>query len=170
MRADWDGKAGTENWTEFVLEGLSTSRLTGIIPADVSEFCNGYEAGNAENRTQFWLMLISAIAKEESNFDPNCVFEEPPPLHQKSIGLMQLSLTDGAYGCDFPTEDSIKEPRRNLLCAVKILDRLVTRDGRIGGDALHRTAGAAAYWSTLRVPRPKRRDARSYIISRTSAL
>jgi hypothetical protein len=170
MHADWDDEPQASEWTDIVLEGLRSSELTRAVPIDVADFWRGYEGADVDDRTQFWLMLISAIAREESSFDPGCVYEEPPPLSQKSIGLMQLSLTDRTYGCDFPTEESIKEPRRNLLCAIKIIDGLISRDGRIGGDPAHRTAGAAAYWSTLRAPRPGKRDSRSYVISRTSSL
>jgi hypothetical protein len=170
MRADWDGHPGGQDWSSYVLTGLAGSRLPGFVPVDVGEFWPGYEAANAAGRQQFWLMLISAIAKEESNFDPNCEYDEPPPLNQKSLGLMQLSLTDTRYGCDFPDEASVKDPRRNLSCAVRIMDRLIVRDQRIGGDGAHRKSGAAAYWSTLRVPKPGRRDPRTYIIGRTRTL
>jgi hypothetical protein len=170
MKADWDKHQHGAEWTGFVVAALKTSTLIQAAPADGATFWKGYAVANEAGREQFWLMLISAIAKEESNFDPNCVFEEPPPLDQKSIGLMQLSTTDKAYGCNFPDENSVKDPERNLSCAVRILDRLVNRDGRIGGDEAHRRKGAAAYWSTLRVPKPGKRDARSYVIGRTSVL
>jgi Transglycosylase SLT domain len=154
-----------------VLDALDASQLAACDPVDVASFWQGYLAANVADRRQFWLMLISAVARMESNFDPDCVYEEPPPLNQKSIGLMQLSLTDTAYGCEFPDEESIKDPKRNLSCAVRILERLVVRDGRIGGDSANRTNGGAAYWSTLRTAnRGSKRDPRAYVISRTSVL
>lgn len=170
MKADWDKHQNGPEWTEFVAAALKGSALTKAEPVDSASFWQGYVVADEAERAQFWLMLISAVAKQESNFDPNCVFEEPPPLNQKSIGLMQLSTTDTVYGCDFPDEDSVKDPQRNLSCAVRILDRLVNRDGRIGGDHMNRNKGAAAYWSTLRVPKPGKRDARQYVIDRTSSL
>jgi len=170
MRADWDGHPNGREWSSHVEMALGISQLPGFVPADVQQFWSGYEAADPAGRQEFWLMLISAIAKEESNFDPNCEYDEPPPLNQKSLGLMQLSYTDRSYGCDFPDEQSVKDPRRNLTCAVRIMNRLILRDQRIGGDGAHRTAGAAAYWSTLRVPRPGKRDPRAYVISRTSVL
>lgn len=170
MKADWDKHAHGAEWTGFVLAALKASNLTKAEPADSATFWAGYAAADEDGREQFWLMLISAVAKEESNFDPNCVFEEPAPLNQKSIGLMQLSTTDTAYGCDFPDEDAVKDPNRNLSCAVRILDRLVNRDRRIGGDDDHPKKGGAAYWSTLRTAKPGKRDARKYVIDRTSVL
>lgn len=170
MKADWDQHAGSAGWSDFVLDAVRASTLEQAQPADSAAFWAGYAAADAQGRQQFWLMLISAIAKMESNFDPNTVYGEPPPLNQNSIGLMQLSKTDTSYGCDFPTEESIKNPKRNLSCAVRILDRLIHRDDRIGGDKDHRKKGGAAYWSTLRVPKPGKRDARAYVISRTSVL
>ena len=170
MKADWDGHHGAEKWTGYVEEGLDGSALPSIMPADASDFWSGYERADEAGRRQFWLMLISAVAKEESSFDPNCVYHEPPPLDEDSLGLMQLSVGDKSYGCDFPDEAAVKDPRRNLLCAVRIIDELVQRAGRIGGDVAHRKAGAAAYWSTLRVPAPGERDARGYVIGRTRAL
>lgn len=171
MKADWDGHKHGDEWTGFVLEAIDGSTLVAATPADVATFWVGYDQAADEGRKQFWLLLISAVAKEESNFDPNCVYQEPPPLNQKSIGLMQLSTTDVAYGCQFPDEDAVKDPQRNLSCAVVILERLIKRDGRIGGDDEHRKKGGAAYWSTLRTPNPgAKRDPRKYVISRTSAL
>lgn len=170
MKADWDMNAQGADWTQFVLDALDTSTLAATNPVDSSTFWAGYASAPTEGRRRFWLMLISAVARMESALDPDCVFEEPPPLNQKSIGLMQLSFTDNSYGCNFPDEEAIKDPRRNLSCAVRILDQLVTRDGRIGGDRNHWAKGAAAYWSTLRVPSSGVRDPRKYIIGRTSAL
>jgi hypothetical protein len=170
MKADWDGHPGAETWTGFVAKGLDSSALTTIVPADVATFWPNYGGADDQGRRQFWTMLISAIAKEESGFDPNCVYHEPLPLNVDSLGLMQLSLGDNHYGCNFTDEASVKDPELNLLCAVRILDRLVRRDGRIGGDAQHHAAGAAAYWSTLRTPKPGKRDARAYIIARTRTL
>jgi hypothetical protein len=170
MKADWDGHQNGAEWTRFLLTALARSRLPTFEPEDIDVFWTRYSAADDAGRQQFWLMLISAVARKESDFDPNCVFREPPPLNQASIGLMQLSLTDNSYGCNFPDEKTIKDPARNLACAVRILERLVGRDNRIGGDATHRNKGAAAYWSTLRVPKPGKRDAREYVIGRTSAL
>lgn len=170
MKADWDKHANAAAWTGFVLEGLSASTLAAATTADSAEFWPGYAAADDADRQQFWLMLISAVVKEESDFDPNCVFEKPPPLSQKSIGPMQLSRSDTSYGCDFPDENAVKDPRRNLMCAVRVLDRLVNRDGRIGGDQAHLKKGGAAYWSTLRIAKPGKRDARGYVIGRTRAL
>lgn len=170
MKADWDGHAHGVEWTDFVVTALAASTLTRAEPEDCATFWTGYADADEAGRKQFWLMLISAIAREESNFDPNCEYQEPPPLNQKSLGLMQLSTTDTAYGCDFPDEEAVKDPQKNLSCAVRIFARLVNRDGRIGGDADHRKEGAARYWSTLRVPAPGKRDARTHVIAKTSVL
>jgi hypothetical protein len=153
-----------------VVDELNRSGLWGQIPGDVADFWAGYADADEDGRRQFWLMLISAVARMESSFDPNCVYHEPPPLGVDSIGLMQLSLGDTVYGCAFTDEASVKDPEKNLRCSVKIIDRLVARDGRIGGDNDHRREGAAAYWSTLREPKPGKRDARAYVIKHTSAL
>lgn len=171
MKADWDGHQHGGEWTGFVLASLAGSTLLAATPVDAATFWAGYEDADEDGRMQFWLMLASAIAKQESNLDPNCVFQEPAPLNQKSIGLMQLSTTDVAYGCQFPNEESVKDPELNLSCAVRILEKLVRRDGRIGGEGGHRKKGAAAYWSTLRTPKAgAKRDPRKYVIGRTSAL
>jgi hypothetical protein len=170
MRADWDGKLHGGEWTAATVEALRASGLPDLVPADVAAFWPFYEGAEREARIQFWLMLVSAVARCESNFDPECVYEEPEPLNQKSIGLLQLSLTDRRYGCDFPDEESIKEAPRNLRGGVLIMDSLAGRAGRIGGDSAHRKSGLAAYWSTLRVPRPGHHDSRAYVISRTRSL
>jgi len=170
MKADWDGHRGAAQWTGYLVQALAASPLLLTVPADVSIFWVGYRTAAKDGREQFWVMFVSAIAKEESNFDPDCVFQEPFPLNQKSIGLMQLSLSDTSYSCEFLTDNDIKDPRKNLQCAVRIISKLVATAGRIGGDTAHRTSGAAAYWSTLRVANSGARDSRAYIISRTQSL
>lgn len=121
------------------------------------------------DREQVWITLISAIAKHESDFDPHGTFDEPPPLNERSIGLMQLSLSDAQdFHCDFATEAEIEDAHRNLDCAVRILVQLVPQDGVIGGGRQDYRRGAARYWSVLNVR--GNADARAFIVGQTRTL
>lgn len=143
------------------------SELARLVPADVAAFCPDYAAASPDGRAAFWRALIAAMVPPESARKTATAYWEGGTLQQFSIGLLQLSLTDAAgYGCSFRTEAEITDPEANLACGVRIVTARVRRSSRIGGDAAHPSAGAAAYWSTLRVTSP----ARAQIIAATSAL
>ncbi|MDR4306625.1 transglycosylase SLT domain-containing protein [Chelatococcus sambhunathii] len=143
------------------------SGLTALEPSDIEVFCPAYRRQGAEGRAAFWAGLLTAIARPESDYNTATTLWEGGTQQQFSIGLLQLSLSDeGGYRCGFRTEADITEPARNLACGEKILLKLVSRAGFIGGDTAHQTSAAAAYWSTLRSSSP----ARAEIIGKTRAL
>jgi len=170
--AAWDGEAGdAARWTRWLSEDLENHRsaLVDLIPADAAEFCETWPRLTRRGREQVWITLISAMAKHESDFDPRASFDEPPPLSERSIGLLQLSLSDAVeFRCDFTTEVQIEDARRNLDCAVQILATLVPRDGVVGGGSGRDRLGAAGYWSVLNMR--GHADARAFIVAQTTAL
>jgi len=170
--AVWDGETDDAAvWSQWLSEDLEThgAALIDLIPADAAKFCRTWPTLTRRGREQVWITLISAIAKYESDFDPHGSFDEPPPLSERSIGLMQLSLSDAKeFHCDFTTEAQIEDARRNLDCAVRILAELIPPDGVVGGDSGEDERGAAGYWSVLNVR--GHADARAFIIAQTTAL
>jgi hypothetical protein len=170
--AAWDGETDDAAlWTNWLSDDLETdgAALIDLIPADAAEFCTTWPKLTRRGRKQVWITLISAIAKHESDFDPHGSFEEPPPLSERSIGLMQLSLSDAEeFHCDFTTEAQIEGARRNLDCAVRILAQLIPPDGVIGGGLGEDRLGAAGYWSVLNVL--GHADSRAFIVAQTTAL
>lgn len=130
-----------QEWTDLALAYVNYAGLDVLRPADGKSFCaNGMSAHN-------WVHLLASMAKYESGFDPNQVYRESFGVN--SIGLLQLSVSDNAYGsgCAFRTESDVKDPAKNLKCAVTILKKWVMRDGVIQNSA---NKGGARYWSVLR--------------------
>jgi hypothetical protein len=166
--ADWDGRSNSAGWTAVVHQALigPGAPLLALTPSDAATFCPNFASLNPHDREQFWITFISAMAWPESRFRPTTRYDEPG-LAEDSIGLMQLSLSDGRiYGCSFTIEADIEDPAKNLECAVRILARNVPRDSQIGGDGNH--LGAARYFGTLRTDDvPGHREARAHIISKT---
>ncbi|WP_041544544.1 MULTISPECIES: lytic transglycosylase domain-containing protein [Chelativorans] len=166
--ARWDGVAGADGYTRLALDAVrrNGSALVSNVPEDVSRYCPGYEKANADDRASFWVGLLSALAKWESNFKPAVTFTEPDIYDASgnnviSRGLLQLSFESAnAYGCGLRTADDLHDPGTNLTCGVKILSRLVTRSGVIASDG-RPWRGAAAYWSPFR-DQAKRADIQSW--------
>lgn len=170
--AAWGGQADDAAlWTQWLSEDLESdgAALINLIPADAAEYCSSWRTLDHRGREQVWITLISAIAEYESSLDPHASFNEPPPLTERSIGLMQLSLSDAAeFHCDFTSESQIEDAHRNLQCAVRILAKLVPQDGVVGGGWRNDRIGAAAYWSVLNVR--GHADTRAFIVGQTRAL
>ncbi len=168
------------------LAGLidDNSPIVADDPADVATFCPAYEADTPHQRAVFWRELLFQIVKPEAGTNANSFMWEQPQDKQKlpvgngefSIGLLQLSISNARpYHCDVPEEKSLLDEKVNLACGVKILNRLVSRHSLIGGDQSHGRWGAAAYWSTIRVPSQKPsqsggKDTRTSIIKAVKAL
>lgn len=170
--AVWDGASpDAPAWTRILDEELRDhgDKLIDFIPADAEAFCPNWAGLDPRGREQVWITLISAIAKYESGFDPAAAYDEPEPLSERSVGLLQLSLSDSVdFHCGFATEVEIEDARNNLDCGVRILVELVLPDQVIGGGREDDRQGAAAYWSVLnRRGHPK---SRAVIIALTKAL
>ncbi|MES2962573.1 MAG: hypothetical protein V4760_01700 [Bdellovibrionota bacterium] len=158
--AAWDGRApDAAKFTELTEKALDTwgGQILEIIPRDIETFCPKYAALGREARKGFWLMLISAMAKFESGFRTVVFFKEDFSNSKGepvvSRGLLQISSESAnGFGCGIEREVDLHDPAVNLACAVRILNRTVTRDGVITArdDRWH---GGARYWSVLRMPR-----------------
>jgi hypothetical protein len=160
IRAFWEGRAdGGNDWTRFTVTDLNTFGLDLLAstPGDIGDFCPNYPNLSDRGRMDFWVKLISAIAKPESDFKPTAHYTEKfadkngnPVI---SRGLLQLSLSDArGYGCPFTTEEDLYSPKLNLQCGVMIMDRLVSQNGVISGydKSNDQWLGASRYWGTMR--------------------
>jgi len=161
IRARWEPKARDgAAWSKHVFERIPAlaPELLSSAPKDIAEFCPAYANLGETDRKNFWVYLVSAMAELESDFDPENVYKESfldskgnPVL---SIGLLQLSLSDASiYGCQFSSNEDIKEPNRNLDCGLRILNKWVGKDRLISGKAGTSWGGGSRYWSTLRAPK-----------------
>ncbi len=172
FEADWDSKADGADWTALTKAAISnvgTALLT-AEPSDVEAFCPDYIDLDEDGRMAFWVGLLSAMTRLESNFDPAVSFNEYdhctyPGCKEDfmtqdgrkvvSRGLLQLSQesANGYRGCSIPAdnEEKLHRPDANLTCGVVILTRWVEKDGQIAKTESP-WRGGARYWSVLRRP------------------
>lgn len=154
-------------WTAFLLNLIEKDLANDLMQgaSDVESFCPRYRTLSNPQRAQFWGMLISAMTKFESGFNPLSRYKESTmgtdPVTGKEVyseGLLQLSYQDITWApyCEFDwSKDKMldaKDPRRtilnplkNLNCGTRILARQIRRRNKI---ALTKHEGGA-YWSVL---------------------
>lgn len=144
--ARWDGKAQGEDWSVAAMQAVESAPrdLTDLVPADIGSWCPGYEDNPPQLRAAFWVGTVSALARYESNFNP-----EAQGGGGAWQGLLQISpATARHYGCDATTPEELRDGEANLQCAIRIMSRTVTRDGVVAaGDE-----GIAADWGPMSNP------------------
>jgi Transglycosylase SLT domain len=148
----WDSRPGRKVWSSQLLESI-TSAKGELERGNPEQFMPGYAALAASRQIKFWAELLVAMAKFESNWKPNEIFHEPPPLGVDSVGLLQLSYEDEPiYHLEHLDRNakSLEDPLVNLRCGVKILSTLVAKDGVIASSDGGKHRGGARYWSVLR--------------------
>ena len=158
VRPLWEDKrAEGKEWTEHVERELEIlgQDLLDVIPADQTTFCPRYSSLSYAQRKQYWTFLISSMVRFESNFKPEVAytenFNDSNGRKVVSRGLLQISIESGnAYGCGFKTTQDLHDPKKNLSCGIRILNRWLGRDGRIAGKVSGSWRGGARYWSVLR--------------------
>jgi hypothetical protein len=157
--AAWDGRtpnaAKFTELTEKALDALG-GQILESVPRDISAFCPKYSELDREGRKGVWLMMISAMAKYESDFRPVASLKENFKNSNGdfvvSRGLMQISIESAnGFGCRIGKEIELHDPATNLSCAVRILNRTVMKDGVVTAHD-ERWRGGARYWSVLRRP------------------
>jgi|GEM_PF-3103577 hypothetical protein len=164
--AAWSTKNRDGSWTKTAESAVIRSALVNTVPADIGYFCPSYPNLNRLDRGRFWVGLLSAMAKPESNFKPEASYTER--FHDSqgnrvvSRGLLQISIESAnqkRYDCDIPYASKLHDPKINLHCGVKILAKWVHTDGVIAKTrgtngqltpSLRQPKGGARYWSTLR--------------------
>lgn len=151
----------------WIGEALSPKMLSKQVPDDVLGVCPRFYELTTEQMKLFWAYLFQCIAIPESGLKPRTQFVEHGIAGVDRVtgakivseGLLQLSYIDGPrHGCrfDFKADQesrkrgdldlTIFDPRAQLECGVKILERQLFR---------HRlpifTTKKPFYWSTLHV-------------------
>lgn len=155
---DWDNQHDDYlAWNKITYDGITElgPSLISRTPADINKFCPNFEALEDDGKKLFWISLISAMSRYESFFDPDVFFQEDfnngkgePVI---SRGLLQLSSESArGYGCPVEIEADLHDPKINLECTVRILNRWVERDGVISDNIDGDWKGGARYWSVLR--------------------
>lgn len=157
--ARWEsakGSTGVE-WSEHTLDEFRrlASSLEDVLPSDANDFCPQLPKLSDQQTREFYVYLVSSIAQLESNFNTNLSyresFKDSKGNYIYSRGLLQISIESGnGYGCGFRNEQELHDPFKNLSCGVRILNRWITRDGRIAGQVGGSWRGGARYWAVLR--------------------
>jgi hypothetical protein len=153
----WAHISGSDQWDIYLKKALEehASELMDAVSSDISTFSNGYKTMNYNERLNFWSYLISIMAEKESSFKPATTYTEAfndasgnPVI---STGLLQLSIESArGYSCPVDSTEDLKDPEKNLICAVLIMKRWVLQDGVISGKVSTSWRGGARYWSVLR--------------------
>jgi hypothetical protein len=151
-------KANTDgSWTQAAETGISATPLPDLVPKDIAEFCPNYASLDLAERKRFWVGLLSAMARPESNFKPDTTYREPDITdaagkNVTSRGLLQISLesaNQNAYSCGIKRAEDLHDPAVNLACGAKIMSYWVKRESLIAAQ-VKPAVGAARYWSVLR--------------------
>lgn len=130
--------------------------LWSYTPKDAQEWC----FDKYKNKKQFYVNLISAMSKYESNWNPNTEYKESfsDAKGNKviSVGLLQVSSESCAgYGMKYIPSAELKKNSNNFECTVRVLSRWIPRNGVIAQGNL----GGAKYWSVLREGPTHKREA-----------
>jgi len=128
--------------------------LLEVKPTDWKDFSNSFPETHDE-RVKFWAKIIVEMAYYESGWKTFTQYKESFKDQKGeyiiSRGLLQLSIESAkGYGCPLPVAEYLHDPKLNLECGVRILNRWVSRDKRIAGKVGDQWLGGARYWSVLR--------------------
>lgn len=144
-------------WTNAAEKAVAASSLATRTPTDVLDFCPNYSALAIDQRNKFWVGLLSAVARPESNYKPETTYTEDfnDSSGKKVIsrGLLQISIESAnqkLYSCGIKKSEDLQDSIINLQCGVKILDAWVRKDNVIASYTKGQTRGGGRYWSTLR--------------------
>jgi hypothetical protein len=163
-RVELGGPRWDPQWDVIVEKALPEEMLSANVPRDVRHFCPRFYTMSELNRRAFWAYFFQALAGAEAGLNPDtrvrhtepavAVTDEVTGRAVRSEGLLQLTYEDQKrYGCDFnwdadrklPVKDPAKtilQPKNNLECGVKILDRQIV-------DQHKGIVSPTSYWSTL---------------------
>ena len=155
VAARWDEAERGPRWTEAALTALDThgAPLVKLVPDDIERYCPEYAEASERERKAFWVNLLASISFHESTWRPDV-----SGGNGRWHGLMQISpATAEGYGCTAQSAEALKNGRRNVACALRIMATTVTRDGVISAGM----RGIAADWGPFHQER-KRTDIQSY--------
>jgi hypothetical protein len=164
-----DPKPWDPDWDKTVEAALPADLLSPALEHQVRPLCPRFRYLSDTDRRAFWAYFFQALAGAEAGLKPTIDVRHRQPevavtdtvTHRivRQEGLLQLTYMDAdRYGCDFdwahdkelPEHDPAKtilQPKKNLLCGVKILDnQLITRHENLFSKT--------SYWVTLRPRHP----------------
>jgi hypothetical protein len=160
-----DDETWHPQWDAMIEKALPADLLSPSMQHKVQPFCPRFSRMSVPDRRAFWAYFFQALAGAEAglNRTANVQHDEPQVAVEdgvthrrvRSEGLLQLTYEDSdRYGCDFDwkhdralpehaPDKTILQPKNNLLCGVRILDRqLVVKKKPL--------LSTSSYWSVLR--------------------
>lgn len=144
--APWSRVSGSMLWTRQAVDSIRIHLASLDRARDVNDFCPGYRNSTTTESQHIacWIRIVGGIMEKESGFKTNDALIENSG--EASVGLMAMS----AGQCpNAPSSSALKNPLKNIECAVNVMARLVQRDGYISGPSWQ---GAARNWSCLQTP------------------
>jgi len=160
--AAWAREDPTGRWTRTAEKAVRQSRLPDILPNGIEDFCPAYAEKDRETRVKFWVGLLSAMARAESDCRTEVrhteAIRDGRGRRVISRGLLQISVesaNQGRYDCRIGRVEELHDPVVNLRCAVKILEYWIRQDQTITSFAEASPQGGGRYWATLRPPHPR---------------
>ena len=164
-RAEIGGPMWDPAWDKIVEQALPAEMLSTQVSRDVRSFCLQFDAMGEADKRVFWAYFFQALAGAEGGLKPTAqarhsqaamqVKDEVTGMQGRTEGLLQLAYEDQKrYDCDFDWDAdrrlkaddparTILQPKNNLECGVKILDREIV-------DQHKPLLSRSEYWSTLR--------------------
>lgn len=153
----WSKVSRSSKWDATIERSLlgENKDLLDAVPKDAKKFCPNFDNLKQDERIDFWLQLISALAEKESSFRSHLSYREG--FRDKygnrvvSRGLLQLSkFSSRLYGCPIRSDSDLHDPETNLLCGLKIMKRWIQHDKVIAGGGPGAWRGLARYWGPFR--------------------
>jgi hypothetical protein len=144
--APWSRVPGSMLWTRQAVESIQAHMTSLNRARDINEFCPGYTRSTTTESQHIacWIRILGGIMEKESGFRTNDSLIENSG--EASVGLLAMS----AGQCpNAPSSRALKNPVKNIDCAVNVMAYWIHRDGYISGP---RNQGAARNWSCLQKP------------------
>lgn len=163
-RRELGGPAWNPGWDTLIERSLPAAMLSRRVPPDVRRFCPRFYRMSATDKREYWAYFFQALAGAEAGLnarsnvlhaDADMGTDRVTRLPIRSEGLMQVTYEDAKrYGCNFhwnvdrrlPLHDprrTILDPKNNLACGIKILERQILAERKP-------LFTASSYWATLR--------------------
>ena len=172
--SSWNAAPEASQWSAIAAEAIDVQGPVLLVstPGDAATFCPNYASLEGVGRRTFWIGFLAALAHAESSDDPTRVhwiaFDRDVDRPTFRRGLFQIAIESARrknYACDAAHIGDLADPKGNIECAVKILNRKIGDDNALAQNSKGHVAGAARYWSTLRDD-----ETREAIIQQTAQL
>jgi len=118
---EWSTSISEELKKPEYREGKTAFLNISIDEDDLDDLeCGEYNNASFEQKTDFWIVFFSALARAESGFNEKA--RSALSRGHRSFGLLQLSKSTAKSQCGInPPESSVINPKDNLICGIKLM-------------------------------------------------